>query len=84
MIPQPDRTWRFRVIYAFSGTEGDIRGTELIFDTAGNLYGFSSVGKTNCCGVVFRLKPNSDGSWSKEILYIFKGGRDGNFPVGND
>lgn len=83
LTPQPDGSWNHSVIYAFSGTEGDIRGTELLFDTAGNLYGFGSVGNTNCCGVVFRLKPNSDGSWSEEILYAFKGGRDGNFPVGN-
>lgn len=83
LTPQPDGTWNHTLIYAFGGIEGDIRGTELTFDTEGNLYGFSSVGNANCCGVVFRLKPNDDGSWSEEILYTFKGGRDGNFPVGN-
>jgi len=83
LTPQPDGTWEHKVIYAFSGTEGIITGTELIFDRAGNLYGFSSAGNANCCGVVFSLKPDSDGSWSEEILYAFKGGRDGNFPVGN-
>ena len=85
LTPQPDGTWKHKVIYAFSGIEGDIRVSELTFDTAGNLYALGSGGNTNCCGVVFRLKPNTDGSWSEEILYTFKGGSDGNgnFPVGN-
>ncbi len=83
LSPQPDGSWIHTVIYALSGTEGELRDLELTFDAAGNLYGFTYVGNTNCCGVVFRLKPNSDGSWSEDILYAFTGGRDGGFPIGN-
>jgi hypothetical protein len=79
LTPQPDGSWNHSVIYAFSGTEGDIRGTELTFDTAGNLYGFSSAGNANCCGVVFRLNQIAMEA-GRRILYAFKGGRDGNFP----
>ena len=33
-------------------------------------------------GTVFRLSPNSDGSWTERILYAFQGGNDGNNPYG--
>jgi len=33
------------------------------------------------CGTVFKLTPQSNGSWSKRILYNFQGGADGGFPV---
>jgi uncharacterized repeat protein (TIGR03803 family) len=83
LTPRPDGTWQHTVIYAFSGNEGEIRSTELTIDAAGSIYGFSSIGSSNCCGVVFRLKSDSHGRWSEKILYTFKGGLDGNFPVGN-
>ena len=83
LTPQANGAWKHTVIYSFAGPEGEIRSTELTFDTAGNLYGLSQVGDTHCCGVVFRLKPQDDGSWSEEIIYAFKGGSDGNYPVGN-
>ena len=64
LTPQPDGSLNHSVIYAFSGIEGDIRGTELTFDTAGNLYGFSSVGNTNCT----RNSTHRDAYRTSEIL----------------
>jgi hypothetical protein len=32
------------------------------------------------CGMVFKLAPNGDGTWSETILYAFSGGLDGAFP----
>ena len=33
-------------------------------------------------GVIWKLAPNSDGSWTESTLYTFKGGRDGADPWG--
>jgi hypothetical protein len=37
---------------------------------------------SNGCGVVFKLKPKSDGTWRESVLYKFKGGFDGATPFG--
>jgi uncharacterized repeat protein (TIGR03803 family) len=70
----------FRVIHGFTGhQDGGYPESPLIFDGAGNLYGTTlGGGKTRggCdyldgCGVVFELKPNTDGSWTESVLYSF-------------
>jgi uncharacterized repeat protein (TIGR03803 family) len=33
------------------------------------------------CGTVFELSPNSDGTWTETLLYIFKGDTDGGLPL---
>jgi len=64
--------------------------TGVIADAAGNLYGAAPFGggkqEPNCtdydgCGVVFKLSPKSDGTWSETILYAFQGGSDGSEPL---
>jgi uncharacterized repeat protein (TIGR03803 family) len=79
----------FDVIYTFPLTD---RYTPnplgLIQDTNGNFYGATTYGgdaKFQCpvgCGTVFELSPQSDGSWSEEVLYNFGATRrnDGIFP----
>jgi hypothetical protein len=37
---------------------------------------------SNGCGVVFKLKPKSDGTWTESVLHKFKGGFDGATPFG--
>jgi beta-xylosidase len=81
LTPQVDGSWTPSVIHSFSRNEGNAFQTSLVFDAAGNLYGYTENGSGfsgNCCGVVYRLKPNSDGSWSADILYAFKGLNGGN------
>ena len=53
---------------------------DLIFDAAGNLYGTAAGGGTGCrkryvygCGVVFKLRPKRDGTWSFHVIHYFKG-----------
>src|SRR5207245_4095089 len=46
----------------------------------GNLYGTSSQGGNDGVGVVFKLTPNQDGSWTESVLHSFTGGTDGAYP----
>ena len=85
LAPNPDGTWTETVLHSF-GNDGDgfhpIAG--LVFDVAGNLYGTTYGGPgSGCaegCGVVFKLAPNSDGTWTESVLYSFTGGADGGAP----
>jgi uncharacterized repeat protein (TIGR03803 family) len=56
--------------------------TDLVSDSQGNLYGMTSGGGTYRAGTIFELKPTSDGSWKREILYEFRGRADGAGPQG--
>jgi uncharacterized repeat protein (TIGR01451 family) len=57
----------------------------LVFDTAGNLYGTTPIaGDVTCdsdfgCGVVYKLIPNSNGSWTESVVHTFSG-TDGDQP----
>jgi uncharacterized repeat protein (TIGR03803 family) len=80
--------WRETILYEFSSRpDGFYPGGELAFDRAGNLYGTTAMGggNLNCsddgCGTVFKLTPNSNGTWTKSTLYAFGGGmNDGDAP----
>jgi uncharacterized repeat protein (TIGR03803 family) len=89
--------WGFGVAYEINATSEstlyDFKGSgsgdgaeaigSLIFDSAGNLYGVTSVGGTgDCvfgetvgCGTVFELSPPSfkGGPWTETVLYSFQG-----------
>lgn len=78
-------------LFTFIGTStGESPSAGLIFDSAGNLYGVTSVGgKTSrtCknsegCGMVFELSPSGTG-YTETILYTFTGAPDGQEPVGS-
>ncbi len=83
-----------QVLYQFKGVnDGEYTNGSLIFDSSGNLYGTTEYGGgTTCnngngnpydgCGTVFKLSPNSSGSWTETILYSFQGGNDGQNPTG--
>jgi hypothetical protein len=47
-----------------------VEPNELIFDQAGNLYGTT-------VSSVFKLTPNTDGSWMESVLYSFTNCIDG-------
>ena len=81
-----DCLWTETVLYRFSGgADGGVPFTEVVFDTAGNLYGTTAYGgNTSCdygCGVVYKLTP-SNGGWTESVIYSFTGGDDGAEPVG--
>ncbi len=73
---------KYKTLYAFAGPDGNRPFGTLTFDAAGDLYGITYLGGAYGAGVVFKLAPNQDGSWTESTLYDFTGGTDGSNPVG--
>ena len=72
LTPGSDGGWTETVLHSFAGgKDGSIPVASLIFDQAGNLYGTTFNGGSSNLGTVFKLTPNSDGSWTENILYAF-------------
>ncbi|HEX3820353.1 MAG TPA: choice-of-anchor tandem repeat GloVer-containing protein [Candidatus Sulfotelmatobacter sp.] len=66
-----------KLIYSFGGaTDGEYTDTELVMDSAGNLYGTSVQGGTFGGGTVFQVTPTG----VHTVLYNFTGGADGGEP----
>jgi len=64
-------TWTETVLHNFgSGTDGVSPRANMIFDTAGNLYGTTFTGGTFGGGIVFELTP-SGSSWTEKIVHNF-------------
>jgi hypothetical protein len=87
--------WTETVLYSFlTPKQGFVPAGDLVFDSAGNLYGATIYGGgygTNCgdafyqyCGAVFELSPpkTKGGKWTEKTLYGFKGNTDGANPNG--
>lgn len=77
--------WTETVLYEFQGGK-DGNGPEygnVVFDSAGNLYGTTSAGGgSECsggCGTVYELSPSGSG-WTEQVLYRFNGS-DGGAPA---
>jgi uncharacterized repeat protein (TIGR03803 family) len=73
-----DGSWTESVLYSFCSlrycADGHGPQAAVIFDKAGNLYGTTVGGGTSGYGVggtLFRLTPNSGGSWTESVLYSF-------------
>jgi uncharacterized repeat protein (TIGR03803 family) len=83
-------------LYSFAGGTDGAGPTNLISDTAGNLYGVSNVGGAGTaaactyngtqvgCGTVFELQPPAVGehAWHEVVLHAFSGNDDGFAPSG--
>jgi uncharacterized repeat protein (TIGR03803 family) len=80
---RPETTWVLSVLHSFPSFEGDgIYPTAgLTADSAGNLYGTTSAGKTSD-GIVFELTPGAKNKWTETVLYSFSG-PDGSSPTSN-
>ncbi len=87
LTPSANGTWKEQVIYSFpTGFQynGEAEGSgpsNLIFDSAGNLYGETANGGSAGFGSVFELSPVG-GGWVGKTLYSFAGGADGTNPQG--
>ena len=66
-----------KLIYSFAGgADGEYTDTELVMDSAGNLYGTSVQGGTYASGTVFQVTA----AGVHTVLYNFTGGADGGEP----
>ena len=82
--------WTKSTIHTFLGStsDGAFPSGGLVFDTAGNLYGLTSIGGSSACsngsnigcGVLYELSP-SNGGWTESIPYYFQGTNGGD-PTG--
>jgi uncharacterized repeat protein (TIGR03803 family) len=91
LAPNPDATWTLSVLHRFTGgKDGGAPGpgADLILDAAGNVYGTTWYGGTGShdspsgSGVVFKLTPNPDGTWTEHVLHMFTCGKAGSLPNG--
>jgi uncharacterized repeat protein (TIGR03803 family) len=76
LAPNSNGGWTESVLYRFKGGRDGMQPYgSLIFDQAGNLYGTTALGgNASCyhgCGTVFKLAPNSNGSWTESVLHSF-------------
>jgi len=78
---QPDGTWKETVLQSLNFLFIPLG---LVRNSAGSLYGMTEGGSFGN-GAVYELSPPSDGkgAWTENILYEFKGGSDGGWPVNN-
>lgn len=74
-------TWQEITLHEFAGPDGADPTGDLVWDSAGNLYGSALNGGQYRSGVVFELMPGN-GNWTENVLYSFTGGSDGANPEG--
>jgi uncharacterized repeat protein (TIGR03803 family) len=66
--------------FGFAAGDGNIPYSNLIMDSARNLYGTTLSGGAHNLGAVYELSPNDSGGWNESIIYSFKGVPDGASP----
>ena len=79
LIAGTDGKWTYKILYKFSGPDGQNPASSLIADAAGNLYGTTSAGGGSNNGTVFELTAKA-GVWSEKVLHSFTG-QDGAEPL---
>ena len=85
LSPNGSGGWRETVLHSFNndGSDGAEPFAGLILDSAGSLYGTTSLGGTHNSGVVFELSSNGSGGWTETVLHSFDlGSGDGYAPYG--
>ena len=79
LSPRPVGEWDENVIYSFQeGSDGNSPISNLVFDSAGNLYGTTSEGGLGS-GTIFKLSPIGGGQWTETVVHPFQGPPDGAF-----
>jgi uncharacterized repeat protein (TIGR03803 family) len=90
LSPTSTGSFKETILHSFAGglADGAFPEGPLVRDSAGNLYGVTSVGgirATVCnnsagpgCGVVFKLTPTLTGQWAEAVLHRFTGTDGGN------
>jgi uncharacterized repeat protein (TIGR03803 family) len=72
LTPGADGTYSATLLYAFTGgADGQQPVSGVVLDKAGNIYGTTPTGGSMGDGVVFEVSPNSDGTWSENVIHNF-------------
>jgi uncharacterized repeat protein (TIGR03803 family) len=70
----PSTRWSEKVLHnflAYNNRDGNYPDANLLFDSAGNLYGTTEGGGDYGGGTVFELSPATGGSWIETVLHSF-------------
>ena len=71
--------WTLTILHSFGGSDGTHPDLgNLVFDSAGNIYGTTYAGGAHVRGTVFKLTRSN--GWAESVLYSFTGGSDGGSP----
>ena len=75
LSPSGGGQWTYNILYGFCPEHGCADGStpnygSLVFDSAGNLYGATTMGGSQNFGTVFKLT-HSGGSWTESVLHSF-------------
>jgi uncharacterized repeat protein (TIGR03803 family) len=81
--------WTETILHTFTGPDGRLPVSDLVFDESGNLYGAAGEGDGNgsiCghgCGTAVELSPPASGSgpWTEKTLYRFPGSSSAKNPL---
>ena len=84
-VASAQATYKLKVLHSFAGgADGESPQGALWRDAKGNLYGMTyGGGGAACyqgCGVVFEVSPQSDGTWTEQVIHEFQGTTDGGKP----
>lgn len=83
LSPGSNGQWTEHILHNFNQTSGDgATPSSILRDASGKLYGTTLTGGSHGQGVVFKLVPASDGSWSETLVYNFQQTNDGIWPNG--
>lgn len=80
LAPGAHGKWTETVLHSFNNQDGGLPAGNVIFDTAGNLYGITQAGGAHGFGTVFKLAPAVNGNWTETVLHSFNG-EDGKSPT---
>jgi uncharacterized repeat protein (TIGR03803 family) len=86
LSPNPSGAWTETTIHSFTAGKDGANPADaiLVFDASGNLWGTTQAGGVGCnrnlCGVVYKLSPQSGGTWTETIVHTFESASDGSEP----
>ena len=84
LSPNGTGGWNSTLIFNFANVDHVYQWSTMgtpVLDQAGNLYGTTFYGGTKNAGSVYKLSHGKT-RWTAKILYSFKNGQDGGYPVG--